>query len=43
VGDVIFAGTPNVTTPLNSGDICEVDISGIGVLRNPVVAEVPVE
>ena len=38
-GDVIFTGTPNVTNRLNPGDICEVEIEGIGILRNPVIKE----
>ena len=25
--------------PLTPGDVCEVEISGIGILRNPVAAE----
>ena len=45
-GDVIVTGTPGGvgmkrTPPLwmRPGDVAEVEISGIGVLRNPVVAE----
>jgi 2-keto-4-pentenoate hydratase/2-oxohepta-3-ene-1,7-dioic acid hydratase in catechol pathway len=38
-GDVILTGTPSGVGPIQPGDIVEVDISGIGVLRNPVVAE----
>lgn len=37
-GDVIFTGTPGATRKMKSGDIIEVDIEGIGVLRNKVVA-----
>lgn len=37
-GDLIFTGTPGTTTPLQSGDVVEVEIEGIGVLRNRVVA-----
>jgi 2-keto-4-pentenoate hydratase/2-oxohepta-3-ene-1,7-dioic acid hydratase in catechol pathway len=37
-GDVIFTGTPDVTKKMNPGDIVEVEIEGICVLRNPVVA-----
>ncbi|HEX6161484.1 MAG TPA: fumarylacetoacetate hydrolase family protein [Thermoanaerobaculia bacterium] len=36
-GDVILTGTPSGVGPLNSGDVVEVEIEGIGVLRNPVV------
>ncbi len=36
-GDVIFTGTPGTTAQASPGDVCEVEVSGIGVLRNPVV------
>jgi 2-keto-4-pentenoate hydratase/2-oxohepta-3-ene-1,7-dioic acid hydratase in catechol pathway len=35
-GDVIATGTPSGVGPLVAGDIVEVVISGVGVLRNPV-------
>jgi len=35
-GDVILTGTPSGVGPLQSGDIVEVEIEGIGVLRNHV-------
>lgn len=35
-GDVIYTGTPEGVGPLVAGDICEIEIEGIGVLRNPV-------
>ena len=35
-GDLIFTGTPGTTTPLQRGDVVEVEIEGIGVLRNRV-------
>jgi 2-keto-4-pentenoate hydratase/2-oxohepta-3-ene-1,7-dioic acid hydratase in catechol pathway len=38
-GDVIYTGTPGQTQPLKPGDTVEVEVGGIGVLRNPVVAE----
>jgi 2-keto-4-pentenoate hydratase/2-oxohepta-3-ene-1,7-dioic acid hydratase in catechol pathway len=38
-GDLVFTGTPGQTGDLSDGDVVEVEISGIGVLRNPVVAE----
>jgi 2-keto-4-pentenoate hydratase/2-oxohepta-3-ene-1,7-dioic acid hydratase in catechol pathway len=38
-GDLIFTGTPGVTPAIKPGDVVEVEIEGIGVLRNPVVAE----
>jgi 2-keto-4-pentenoate hydratase/2-oxohepta-3-ene-1,7-dioic acid hydratase in catechol pathway len=46
-GDVIATGTPsgvgmgrNPQRWLRDGDVCDVDIEGVGVLRNPCVAEV---
>jgi 2-keto-4-pentenoate hydratase/2-oxohepta-3-ene-1,7-dioic acid hydratase in catechol pathway len=45
-GDVIVSGTPggvgvkrNPPLFMRPGDVAEVEISGIGVLRNPIVAE----
>ncbi|MGB7210063.1 MAG: fumarylacetoacetate hydrolase family protein [Pyrinomonadaceae bacterium] len=35
-GDVIATGTPSGVSKLSSGDVCEVEIEGIGVLSNPV-------
>lgn len=35
-GDVIATGTPSGVSKLNPGDLCEVEIEGIGVLRNSV-------
>lgn len=36
-GDIIFTGTPSGVGPLSHGDVMEVDIQGLGILRNPVV------
>jgi 2-keto-4-pentenoate hydratase/2-oxohepta-3-ene-1,7-dioic acid hydratase in catechol pathway len=38
-GDLIFTGTPGETPTLNDGDVVEVEIDGVGLLRNPVVSE----
>ena len=38
VGDVISTGTPSGVGNLNPGDVVEVEIEGIGILRNPVIA-----
>ena len=38
-GDVIITGTPAGIGPVVPGDMMEIEIEGIGVLRNPVVAE----
>ena len=37
-GDVILTGTPEGVGPIQPGDTVEVDIEGIGLLSNPVVA-----
>ncbi len=36
-GDVILTGTPSGVTTLHHGDVVEIDIEGIGTLRNPVI------
>lgn len=38
-GDVIATGTPSGVSPLNPGDVVEIDISGVGLLRNTVERE----
>jgi 2-keto-4-pentenoate hydratase/2-oxohepta-3-ene-1,7-dioic acid hydratase in catechol pathway len=38
-GDVITTGTPPGVGPLHAGDEIEIEIEGIGVLKNPVVDE----
>jgi 2-keto-4-pentenoate hydratase/2-oxohepta-3-ene-1,7-dioic acid hydratase in catechol pathway len=38
-GDLLFTGTPGVPPKLEDGDVCEVEIDGIGVLSNPVRRE----
>ena len=35
-GDVILTGTPSGTSHMESGDVCEIEIEGLGVLSNPV-------
>ncbi len=35
-GDLIATGTPAGVGPLKTGDIVEVEVEGIGILRNPV-------
>jgi 2-keto-4-pentenoate hydratase/2-oxohepta-3-ene-1,7-dioic acid hydratase in catechol pathway len=39
-GDLIATGTPAGVGPLAAGDIVEVEITGIGVLRNKVAAAI---
>lgn len=36
-GDIIFTGTPGSTQALEPGDIVEVELEGVGILRNTVV------
>lgn len=38
-GDVIATGTPAGVGPLTAGDVVEVEIAGLGVLRNPVARD----
>ena len=40
-GDVIYTGTPGSTKAMKAGDVVEIEIEGIGVLRNRVVASPP--
>ncbi len=37
-GDLIYTGTPGETKELTPGDVCEIELEGVGVLRNKVVA-----
>jgi 2-keto-4-pentenoate hydratase/2-oxohepta-3-ene-1,7-dioic acid hydratase in catechol pathway len=37
-GDIIMTGTPEGVGPMHPGDTIEVDVAGVGVLSNPVVA-----
>jgi 2-keto-4-pentenoate hydratase/2-oxohepta-3-ene-1,7-dioic acid hydratase in catechol pathway len=36
-GDVVSTGTPPGVAPIHSGDMVEIEVEGIGVLRNPVL------
>ena len=38
-GDVIITGTPGGIAGMNDGDIVEIIIEGLGVLRNKIVKE----
>lgn len=40
-GDLVFTGTPGTTQPMKPGDVVEVEVEGVGILRNPVVAGRP--
>lgn len=38
-GDLIFTGTPGKTAPIKPGDVIEVEIEGVGVLKNTVAGK----
>jgi len=38
-GDVIWMGTDGVPENMTPGQVCEIEITGIGTLRNPIVLE----
>ena len=38
-GDVVWMGTEGAPRNLKHGDVCEIEIAGIGTLRNPLVRE----
>ena len=38
-GDIILTGTPAGVGAIKHGDLVEVEIEGIGVLKNPVIEE----
>ncbi|HEY7698755.1 MAG TPA: fumarylacetoacetate hydrolase family protein, partial [Vicinamibacteria bacterium] len=37
-GDVIYTGTPGTTSPMKPGDVVEIEIEGVGILRNKIAA-----
>ncbi|HOC39410.1 MAG TPA: fumarylacetoacetate hydrolase family protein, partial [Thermodesulfobacteriota bacterium] len=41
-GDIVVTGTPSGVGPLHHGDVVEVEIEKIGVLRNSVIEETSV-
>jgi 2-keto-4-pentenoate hydratase/2-oxohepta-3-ene-1,7-dioic acid hydratase in catechol pathway len=38
-GDLVYTGTPGNTRALRPGDVVEVELEGVGLLRNPVAAD----
>ena len=38
-GDMIWMGTDGATQNMKVGDVCDVEISGIGTLSNPIASE----
>ena len=39
-GDVIYTGTPGTTKPMQPGDVVEIEVEGVGVLRNRIARAV---
>jgi len=37
-GDAVYTGTPGATAKMKAGDVVEVEIEGVGILKNPVKA-----
>jgi 2-keto-4-pentenoate hydratase/2-oxohepta-3-ene-1,7-dioic acid hydratase in catechol pathway len=37
-GDLIYSGTPGQTEDIHPGDVVEIELEGVGILRNPVAA-----
>jgi 2-keto-4-pentenoate hydratase/2-oxohepta-3-ene-1,7-dioic acid hydratase in catechol pathway len=38
-GDIIFTGTPQTTRAIKNGDVVEIEVEGVGVLRNKVTQQ----
>ena len=38
-GDLIYTGTPGKTPAIKPGDVLEIELEHVGILRNGVVAE----
>ena len=38
-GDILWMGTDGATENMKAGDVVDIEISGVGVLSNPVIAE----
>ena len=37
-GDIIYTGTPGATSAMKPGDVVEIEVEGVGVLRNQIVS-----
>lgn len=37
-GDVIYTGTPGATRAMKPGDVVEIELEGVGILRNTISA-----
>jgi len=38
-GDIIYTGTPGATAAMKPGDVVEIEVEGVGVLKNRIVAD----
>jgi 2-keto-4-pentenoate hydratase/2-oxohepta-3-ene-1,7-dioic acid hydratase in catechol pathway len=38
-GDIIYTGTPGATSAMKPGDIVEIEVEGVGILRNRIVKD----
>jgi len=38
-GDIIYTGTPGATSAMQPGDVVEIEVEGVGILRNRVVED----
>ena len=38
-GDIIWMGTDEVPSNIKNGDVVDIEISGIGILSNPVIKQ----
>ena len=36
-GDLVATGTPDGVAPLKDGDVVEIEVAGVGAVRNPVI------
>ena len=37
-GDIIFTGTPGATSAMKPGDTVEIEVEGVGILKNRIVS-----
>jgi len=38
-GDIIYTGTPGATSAMKPGDVVEIEVEGVGILRNQIVKD----
>lgn len=39
-GDIIYTGTPGATSAMKPGDVVEIEVEGVGILRNRIVSRI---